>query len=81
MPHKNRGSESDGRYERRVGRLPLFEPCPDCGKLRYLNRKAARNGARRAHPGESMSVYRCGEYWHIGHTPTAIKLGYKERAR
>ena len=81
MAHKNRMNESDRRYLARTERFPLFEPCEDCGKLRYLSRKAARLAARRGHPGESMSTYRCGDYWHIGHTPYAIKRGFKERAR
>lgn len=47
--------------------------CPTCKKRRYFTRKEARQAARRYHPGEHMSPYRCGNYWHIGHLPDDIK--------
>jgi hypothetical protein len=50
-----------------------------CGKLRYASRKDARAVARKAHPGEHMSAYECGGYFHIGHIPGAIKNGWVDR--
>jgi uncharacterized OB-fold protein len=41
--------------------------CPDCGKLMFATRKAAKVNARRNHKDEQMSIYRCGDYWHYGH--------------
>lgn len=67
-------------YRRRVEMMPLSEPCPSCGKYRYFNRKAARKAARRTSPGTSLSVYRCGDYWHIGHTPWEIRVGAAQRS-
>ena len=59
---------------------PLCEPCSECGKLRYFTRKAAKAARKRTNQGESMSVYRCGEFWHIGHTPWQIREGLQERS-
>lgn len=53
--------------------------CPDCGKRRYVTRKAARRVARLVCPGEQVSVYRCGDYFHFGHTPYIIARGAKAR--
>jgi len=48
--------------------------CPTCGKLRYPTRKVAKAVARRlSHRG--TNEYRCGDYWHIGHLPTAVRRG------
>ena len=81
MKHRHRArTESDRRYQRRVEMMPLSEPCAECGKYRYFNRKAARRAARRYHPGDSMSVYRCGDFWHIGHTPWDIKASLAQRS-
>lgn len=46
--------------------------CPTCGKRRYLTRKQARQFARKLHPGERLSPYKCGDYWHLGHLPKDI---------
>lgn len=59
---------------------PLCEPCTECGKFRYITRKAAKAARRRTNRHDSMSVYRCGDYWHIGHTPHQIRQGYAERS-
>lgn len=48
--------------------------CPDCGKLRYLTRKGAKKAARMM-GAVSMSPYRCGDFWHNGHLPGAVKTG------
>jgi hypothetical protein len=51
--------------------------CPDCGKLRYLTRRHAKRIARRinARRGGRLNAYRCGDFWHIGHLPTAVRHG------
>lgn len=39
--------------------------CPDCGKVRYWSRTAARK-ERRSIPGSSARrVYQCGDFWHL----------------
>lgn len=51
--------------------------CPDCGKLRYLTRAEAKRIARRVpkdHRGR-LSVYRCGDFWHLGHLPKGVIAG------
>jgi hypothetical protein len=40
--------------------------CPTCGKVRYPDRKSARD-ARRLHPSEHLRAYECDGYWHLGH--------------
>lgn len=47
--------------------------CPDCGKRRYQTRKQAKLWARRLHPGDRLSPYKCGDYWHLGHLPNDIR--------
>ncbi|GAB3988812.1 hypothetical protein [Nocardioides marmoraquaticus] len=49
--------------------------CPVCGKRRFTTRRAAKKVARRLNPGQHMNVYRCGEYYHFGHIPSAIRHG------
>lgn len=41
--------------------------CPDCGKMRHRSRSEAKQAARRQHPGQHLSQFRCGEFWHNGH--------------
>lgn len=41
--------------------------CDTCGKNRFVTRAMARAAARDLHPGDPMSVYRCGNYFHYGH--------------
>lgn len=53
--------------------------CPRCGKVIYASRKLARRVARSLYPGQSMSEYRCGTGWHIGHTPEYVKAGIAPR--
>jgi hypothetical protein len=49
--------------------------CPDCGKVRYLTRRHAKQIARRISARRSgrLNAYRCGEFWHIGHLPNAVR--------
>lgn len=49
--------------------------CPSCGKVRYLDRAEARRAARGMFPAEALRAYRCGDFWHIGHTPDWVKRG------
>lgn len=54
--------------------------CPDCGKRRYTHRKTAKEAAKSIAPGDTRTnVYRCGDYWHWGHLPAAIKNGTADR--
>lgn len=59
---------------------PTFShTCTDCGKLCYPSRKAAKQAARRLHPGEHLSELRCGDSWHFGHTPRNVIGGNGSR--
>lgn len=60
-------------YKSPVGR------CPDCGKQSFITRKAARAVLRAKFKHESMTIYRCGDYFHFGHTPGPIKRGNVDR--
>lgn len=60
--------------------LGFVGTCPSCGKHRYDDRKQAKKVARRLYPGEHMSAYQCGTYWHIGHLSPAVKRGRVTRA-
>lgn len=53
--------------------------CPDCGKLRYTSRRGAK-AASKVHPGQHLSAYPCGEYWHYGHPPRSVMRGYADRS-
>jgi hypothetical protein len=59
--------------------FPLAEPCSTCGKRRYRTRKAAKLALRKLNTSDSMSVYRCGEFWHFGHTPWQVRRGVTAR--
>lgn len=41
--------------------------CPRCGKHRYLSRSDAKKACKALYPGDPMSTYQCGQYWHYGH--------------
>jgi hypothetical protein len=49
--------------------------CPTCGKLRYSDRSTARRAARALYPHTALRAYRCGTWWHIGHTAGWRKRG------
>jgi hypothetical protein len=53
--------------------------CATCGKASFPSRKLAKQQARRVHPGEKMSEYRCGDWWHYGHLAPAIIAGAGDR--
>ena len=44
-----------------------FGVCPDCGKLVYLSRGAAKRAAAIQHPGVRLRAYQCRESgaWHL----------------
>ena len=52
--------------------------CGDCGKVRYACRKDARRIAR-SKGWHGMNAYQCGDYWHLGHPPTALRRGQISR--
>lgn len=56
-----------------------IKTCETCGKKCYASRKIAKDSARAVHPSERMSVYRCGDYWHYGHMPNAVRFGVLPR--
>jgi hypothetical protein len=53
--------------------------CGSCGKVRYLSRKAAKQAARRLHPGADLHVYACGGAYHLGHLPFVVERGQVDR--
>jgi hypothetical protein len=50
--------------------------CETCGKRSYPTRSEARQAAR-AHSinADKFNVYRCGDGWHLGHLPQAVRSG------
>lgn len=55
---------------------PVTGYCNSCGKIIYLERKAARHIARQHHPRKS--VYRCpfnDMFWHVGGLPNVVRWG------
>lgn len=62
-----------------TGFIPGGSVCPRCGKREWPTRKDAKAAARRFFPGERLSVYRCGDVWHLGHLPTAVRRGHITR--
>lgn len=64
--------------------MPYIHPigrCSDCGKLRFENRKATKKYINKRFPGDHMTIYKCGEYFHFGHTPYGIKRGTTDRRK
>lgn len=60
---------------------PVFVgTCPTCGKRSFRSRKDARRAGRAAHPGAHLSEYRCGDDWHYGNLPDAIRQGNRDRS-
>jgi len=60
----------------RVVKEPVGGRCPDCGKVCYSSKAGARKARRAApHRGEHMSIYRCGEYYHLGHLAPDVIAG------
>lgn len=54
--------------------------CPVCGKSRFFTKLAARRFARRVLPGETLNVYECGGFWHLGHLPSTVRRGMTARS-
>lgn len=57
----------------------IWSTCPRCGKRRYPTRRVARRQARRLYPGDRLSAYPCGTFWHVGHLPDSVKAGEETR--
>ena len=54
--------------------------CPDCGKVRYLTRAAAKRQAKRIQGREGrVNAYLCGDFWHLGHLPKDVIQGIRTR--
>jgi hypothetical protein len=56
--------------------------CPDCGKLRYRTRTAAKQAARQGQQKGLVvtRVYKCGESWHLTSQDTATTTIKREQA-
>lgn len=56
-------------------------PCPTCGKQRYDTRADAKHVIRTVHHGAKwLTAYRCGDYWHAGHTTYQVRRGVIPRS-
>jgi hypothetical protein len=53
--------------------------CSVDGKRCYLNRREAKKALKQHTRRHEMSVYECGNWWHLGHLPKAVKTGRKTR--
>lgn len=57
--------------------------CQECGKQCFVSRKAARRYMKHWNPPRGryqyMSVYKCGDYWHYGHTPYEVARSLRAR--
>ena len=79
-------SGKSGRYNGRKPRAVAVAEdaavgsCGTCGKRQFRTRKAARSTGRRLYPGQRLSQYECGDYWHIGHLPGAVRHGVIPRS-
>lgn len=60
-----------------VGYIPWGPRC-SCGKVKFLSKRDAKAWAKRF-PGERLSPYRCGDFWHLGHLPPAVRAGHLGR--
>jgi hypothetical protein len=75
-----------GKPPRRVARTPLFSEdrplgrCPDCGKLTFTSRQAAKRAARQQerHGVVVSRVYKCGQWWHWTSQSTAAATAYRD---
>jgi hypothetical protein len=78
MTRRTQGKRSSVRdFEQRNGGAG---ECPECGKLRFLTKAAAKRAASQLrHRDGRLNAYRCGEFWHIGHLPRAIARGLASR--
>ncbi|VXB82499.1 hypothetical protein [Aeromicrobium sp. 9AM] len=55
--------------------------CPTCGKHCYLTKQDAKAIRRRMPHDEHLSVYRCGQYWHLGNLPKPVISGRIDRSK
>ena len=57
-----------------AARQAFWATC-ECGKRSFRTRGEAKAVAKRAHPSERLSVYRCGDGYHYGHLPANVRAG------
>jgi len=58
----------------------FVKTCEHCGKLAYTSRRKAKARARAAFPGHHLSPYPCNGHWHVGHLPSRVIAGDRDRA-
>lgn len=46
-----------------------------CGKVMYSSRADARKAAKLLFPGDHLTAYQCGDFWHFGHEPLRVLHG------
>jgi hypothetical protein len=59
---------------------PLTATCPDCDKLRYPSRRAAKQAAAKAYQDQRMRAYPCGAFWHLTSGSATAAAWHRERA-
>lgn len=53
---------------RRPISVEFVKECVVCGKRCYRSKRAAVQAARSIEVKTTMTPFRCGHYWHIGHS-------------
>lgn len=52
----------------------LGSRCSTCGKVCHNTRGQAKQ-AKKKYPHKHLSVYRCGDYFHVGNLPKSVIAG------
>ena len=74
--------------KKRHGKAPAnniitYGKCDACGKIRFQSRADAKRRARQLFPGDHLTAYACGNWWHFGHPPASVVrgIGWKNERR
>jgi ribosomal protein L32 len=60
--------------------MPAVSACPDCGKVRYPSRRAAKQVAMRVYQDRRMRAYQCGGFFHLTSGTAAAAAWHRESA-
>lgn len=76
MSGNKQKSPSRWRATGKANNIVRYGKCPyPCGKIRYGSRSEAKKAAKVIHPGDHLSSYSCGDWWHFGHPPESVLHG------
>ncbi len=59
--------------------LVSWHTCTTCGKRAYHSKADAKR-SRKHHADPRLAIYRCGQWFHLGHKGESIVRGYETRA-